>query len=165
MKYNELEAIETGIYLKEDYDEKNPCTIYFIDGIFHVVYNNTGSVRYFKTTKIIEELEPIKGSILNYRGIDSNDTLTFADVFIQGAFIKEVYPTKEIRVYFVDSSLDDYDDLPTFSNDCDDDTFMDFAERQGSVYTLERFTLIFNKNGSVKTKDHFIRFIEVLTFS
>jgi hypothetical protein len=165
MNYKDKTPIRFDVFLNNDYDEENPCTVYFIDNIFHAVYNNTGAVRYFKMTHSLEEIEPCKAGILDYSGIKADDTLTVSDVFMQGAFIKEVYPTKEMRVYFVDSSLDDYDDLPTFSNDCNDETFMDFAEREGNVYSLDGFTSVFNRDGFDNLEDHFIRFIETLTFT
>lgn len=164
MNYKDKTPIENDIFLNNDYNEENPCTVYFIDNIFHAVYNNTGAVRYFKMTHSLEEIEPCKAGVLKYRGIPIDEPLTVSDIFMQGAYIKEVYPMKETKICFVDSSLDDYDDLPTFSNDCNDDVFMDFSERQGDVYSLDDFTITFNNYNFHDFENYYIRFIEVLTF-
>jgi hypothetical protein len=63
---------------------------------------------------------------------------------------------KETRVYVVD--IDQTED--EFNNVVTDDVFMDEAEKQGSVYTLNGFQEAFNNN-EVSTENAFIRFIEV----
>ena len=69
----------------------------------------------------------------------------------------------ETRVYLVDTTLDDYDDLPTFRNDCTDDEFIEYAEREGRIYSLETFTNKFNGRESIAINFNadMIRFIQV----
>jgi hypothetical protein len=62
----------------------------------------------------------------------------------------------ETRVYVVD--IDQTED--EFSIAITDDVFIDEAEKQGSVYTLEGFQVAFNNN-EVSSLTGFIRFIEV----
>jgi hypothetical protein len=66
----------------------------------------------------------------------------------------------ETRVYVVNANLEDYDDLPTFSNDCTDKKFMEYSEREGRVYTLKGFIKAFHDE-EVNTSNDLIRFIEV----
>ena len=69
----------------------------------------------------------------------------------------------ETRVYIVDTCLDDYDDLPTFRNDCTDDEFIEYAEREGRIYSLETFAKKFNGRESIAINFNtdMIRFIQV----
>lgn len=69
----------------------------------------------------------------------------------------------ETRVYIVDTCLDDYDDLPTFRNDCTDDEFIEYAEREGRIYSLETFAKKFNGRESIAINFNtdMIRFIQI----
>lgn len=67
---------------------------------------------------------------------------------------------KEIRVYAIGISMldDDYDkDIRTVT----DSEFMNIAEEQGLVFTLNSFQESFNSNENISTDEHIIRFIEV----
>ena len=67
---------------------------------------------------------------------------------------------KEIRVYAIGISMldDDYDkDIRTVT----DSEFMNIAEEQCLVFTLNSFQESFNSNENISTDEHIIRFIEV----
>ena len=66
---------------------------------------------------------------------------------------------KELRVYAIHISYLDgefYKDV-----EITDSEFMNIAEEQGLVFTLNSFQESFNSNENISTDEHIIRFIEV----
>ena len=63
---------------------------------------------------------------------------------------------KEIRVYVVDVHSDTDELIPLLS----DEEFMNVAEHNGTVYTLQGFQYAFN-NDLINSSEEFIRIIEV----
>lgn len=63
---------------------------------------------------------------------------------------------KEIRVYVVDVHSDTDELIPLLS----DEEFMNVAEHNGTVYTLQGFQYAFNNN-EINSSAEFIRIIEV----
>ena len=73
------------------------------------------------------------------------------------------YKMKELRVYVI--NVDDVDfekEMPvnTAVSELSDKKFIEIAERQGSVYTLQGFQNAFN-NENINSSADIIRFIEV----
>ena len=73
------------------------------------------------------------------------------------------YKMKELRVYVI--NVDDVDfekEMPvnTAVSELSDKMFIEIAERQGSVYTLQGFQNAFN-NENINSSADIIRFIEV----
>lgn len=74
--------------------------------------------------------------------------------------LKSLSIKNETRVYVIKDgeTSEEFDEIPT--NEITDEQWMDEAERQGYVYTLEGFSIAFNGE-EVNTATDVIRFIEV----
>lgn len=63
---------------------------------------------------------------------------------------------KELRIYVINVNKVDFDVI-----NLTDSHFMDIAEEQGTVYTVESFTHAFNISETIKSDCMMLRFIEV----
>jgi hypothetical protein len=103
--------------------------------------------------------EKLKASMQRYDLYQADDEVGTALNELETAIKTDT----ETRVYIVDTCLDDYDDLPKFRNDCTDDEFIEFAEREGRIYSLVTFAEKFNgrEHIAINFNTDMIRFIQV----
>lgn len=74
---------------------------------------------------------------------------------------------KELRVYLIDvNEVDFEEEMPANTSvlELSDDKFMEIAENQGNVYTINGFQNAFNEEEICVSND-FIRFVEVEVYN
>lgn len=132
--------------------------------IIYAMYNETAQRLY---NKLYDE-----DSAVHIDDVDNHwvDTLSDEDVILINESAEErntpkPYSRKEIRVYAINVSEEGSEDMPLGEwQSCSDELFMDIAERQGHIWTLQGFQEAYNKEEIGHLYDFYIRFIEVELF-
>jgi hypothetical protein len=106
------------------------------------------------------EVEFIQKAIQNTLDHPGN-TLCETSTDLLGTCLVQLKEKTETRVYLINNGMttDEFDEIPF--NEVTDEQWMDEAERQGSVYTLDVFASEFNSNNEINQDTDSIRFIEV----
>ena len=88
------ELILDEIYMTDDFDEVNPCRVYYnsTTELFYLV-NSENQITLYKLSKPFEEIDSQNRiEILTYRldKVKGSDELTLGDIFMHGEFIKNL---------------------------------------------------------------------------
>jgi hypothetical protein len=85
------ELILEDVFLQEDSDEENPCTIYADDEFIYCVANNSGDVSLYKLTDDQDKIaKEHRNEILEYCIGEPIGDVSLGDIFLHGKYVKKL---------------------------------------------------------------------------